>query len=133
MLTADAATGSPSSASVEAPLRQQDSVIYHIVTNEVSAKQKDGSEVEVYRFDPGVFVASQGDDVKLEIRGVKGHDHPVVLKGYGVSGTVHRNQTLDLHFRADKPGIFPLVCTLHPDAQHQGPMEGYLVVVPKNA
>ncbi|WDL95715.1 hypothetical protein [Alicyclobacillus sp. ALC3] len=105
-------------------------VTYQIVTNEIKARQADGSNVEVYRFDPGVFVVRQGDTVNLRIRGVKGHDHPVVLEGYNVRGVVHRNQTTTLSFRADKVGIYRLICTIHADAAHEGPMEGYLVVVP---
>ena len=106
-------------------------VTYQIVTNEIAAKQTDGSKVEVYRFDPGVWVVNEGDDVVLKIRGVKGHDHPVVLEGYQVNGVVHRNQTTDLRLKANKPGMFHLICTSHADAAHNGPMEGYLIVVPQ--
>jgi plastocyanin len=107
-------------------------VQYQIVTNEIAAKQKDGQKVEVYRFDPAVYVAEEGDDVVLKFRGVKGHDHPIVLEGYDLKNVIHRNQVTTLKFKANKPGFFKLICTAHPDADHQGPMEAYLVVTPKH-
>lgn len=106
-------------------------VSYRVVTNEIAAKQADGSEKEVYRFDPAVFVATEGDDVELHLYGLKGHDHPFVLEGYNLKGVIHRNQETVLRFQADKPGFFRLLCTAHADAAHEGPMEAYLVVVPK--
>lgn len=112
------------------PLVHAENVKYELVTNEISAKQADGHKVEVYRFDPGVIAVQQGDNVTLRIRGVKGHDHPIVLEGYGVQGVVHRNQTTTLQFKATRAGVFQLICTAHPDEQHGGPMIGYLLVVP---
>lgn len=117
---------------VQAPpvLARANVVTYQIVTNEIKAKQSDGTVVEVYRFDPGVFVVPQGTDVSLQIRGLKGHLHAVVLEGYDVRGVVRRNQTTTLHIHADKAGVYRLRCTTHADAAHEGPMEGYLVVLP---
>lgn len=106
------------------------SVTYQIITNEVKAKQTNGSETEVYRFDPAVYVANEGDDVTLSIHGFKGHDHPVLLEGYNLRAMVHRNETTTLKFHATKPGFYRLVCTAHVDAAHEGPMEGYVVIVP---
>jgi plastocyanin len=108
-------------------------VTYQVVTNEIKANQKDGSSIEVYRFDPAVYVATEGDDVNLEIRGLKGHDHPVVLEGYNVKGVVHRNQVTKLEIHSAKPGFYRLICTVHADAAHEGPMEAYLVVIPSSA
>lgn len=105
-------------------------VTYQVITDEVEATMPDGSDVEVYRFDPAVYVVNQGDDVTLVIRGVRGHDHPVELEGYGLHTVVRKGETVRLQFRADKPGIFRLICSEHADATHKGPMEGYLVVVP---
>jgi plastocyanin len=104
---------------------------YQVVTNEIAAKQKDGSTIEVYRFDPAVYVAGQGDDVVIKIRGLKGQDHPVELEGYGIQGVVHRNQVTTIKLKAHKAGFFRLICTAHADAAHEGPMEAYLVVTPK--
>lgn len=105
-------------------------VTYQIVTNEIKAKQKDGTKTEVYRFDPAVYVVQEGDDVVMNIRGLKGHDHPVVLQGYNLQDVIHRNQVSTLRFKASKVGFFRLICTSHADSEHEGPMEGYLVVVP---
>ncbi len=114
------------------PRAEAATVQYQIVTNEIAAKQKDGTKVEVYRFDPAVYVAQEGDDVVLTFRGVKGHDHPIVLEGYNLKNVIHRNQVTTLKFKADKPGFFKLICTAHPDASHEGPMEAYLVVTPNH-
>lgn len=103
---------------------------YEVVTNEIAAKQTDGSYVEVYRFDPGVFVVEEGDEVTLKLRGLKGQVHPVVLEGYHLKTVINRNEVATLHFRATKPGMFRLVCTAHADAAHEGPMEGYFIVMP---
>jgi plastocyanin len=108
-----------------------ETVTYQVVTNEIEAKAADGTQREVYRFDPAVFVANQGDDVVLKIHGLKGHSHPVTLEGYGLHGVIERNQTLRLHVHADKAGMFRLICTTHADLAHEGPMEGYLIVVPR--
>ncbi|GMA51704.1 hypothetical protein GCM10025857_30610 [Alicyclobacillus contaminans] len=105
---------------------------YQVVTNEISAKQPGGGTVDVYRFDPAVYVAEQGDEVVLQFRGLKGHDHPIVLDGYNLHATVRRNERTTLRFIADKPGFFHLICTAHADAAHEGPMEAYLVVTPKS-
>lgn len=110
-----------------------ETVTYQIVTNEISAQQKDGAKTEVYRFDPAVYVVQQGDDVVLNILGLKGHDHPIVLQGYDIHDVIHRNQVTTLRFRANKAGFFQLICTSHADAQHEGPMEAYVVVLPKTA
>lgn len=109
---------------------QGQTVTYQIVTNEIKAQQADGSKVEVYRFDPSVYVVRQGDQVNLKIHGLKGHNHPVLLEGYNLHDVVRRNQTVTLSFRADKVGTYRLICTAHANAAHEGPMEGYLVVVP---
>lgn len=113
------------------PVAEAASVSYEIVTNEIAAKQANGTKVEVYRFDPGIFVVNQGDDVTLKLRGLKGQEHPVVLEDYNLSTVIHRNELTTLRFKATKPGMFRLICTAHADAAHEGPMEGYLVVVPQ--
>ncbi len=110
-----------------------ESVSYQVLTNEIAAKQTDGSTTEVYRLDPAVYVAAEGDDVTLRIRGLKGHDHPLVLEGYNLHTVVHRNEVTTLHFKATKPGFFRIICTAHADANHEGPMEGYLLVIPERA
>src|SRR5690348_9387288 len=83
-----------------------ETVTYQVVTNEISAKQTDGSKVKVYRFDPAVYPVSLGDDVVLRIRGVKGHQHEIMLEKYNLKATVNRNETTEMRFRADKPGVY---------------------------
>jgi hypothetical protein len=106
-------------------------ITYQIVTNEISAKDPDGSKTEVYRFDPAIYPVFQGDDVVLQIYGVKGHDHPILLEGYNIRGVIHRHQLTTLRFHADKLGVFRLICLAHPDMAHHGPMEAYVIVSKK--
>jgi plastocyanin len=117
---------------VSEPVAFAKTVTYQVVTNEISAKQTNGSKVEVYRFDPAVYPVTQGDEVVLRIRGVKGHQHDIVLDKYNLKATVNRNETTEMRFRADKPGVYRLICLTHKDEFHEGPMEGYLVVIPSN-
>jgi plastocyanin len=107
------------------------SVVYQVMTNEIATEMPSGQEIEVYRFDPGVFVVDQGDEVVLKFYGLKGHEHPIVLDGYNVHAVIRKNELTALTFKADKPGLFRLWCTAHPDVFHNGPMEGYVVVLPK--
>jgi len=113
------------------PTAQAATVTYQIVTNEIAAKQPDNSMVKVYRFDPGVYVVMQGDLVNLNVRGLKGHDHPIVIEGYDIRGIVKRNATTNFSFVASRAGTFRIICTTHMDAAHEGPMEAYLIVLPK--
>lgn len=112
--------------------KQVHQVTYRIVTKKISEGSSRQGKITVYRFDPGVYVVNEGDDVTLKIRGVANEAFPVVLEQYDMRGTIHQNETLILHFTAHKPGIFKLTCMKHADVKHQGPMEGYLVVIPKN-
>lgn len=116
---------------LETPAAYAATVTYQVVTNEISAKDPDGSKTEVYRFDPAVYPVTQGDDVVLQLYGLKGHDHPVVLEGYNIRGVIHRHQMTTLKFRATKTGVFRLQCLAHMDVAHHGPMEAYVVVSKK--
>lgn len=108
------------------------SVKRSIVTNEIKYTSPDGKKViEAYRWDPGTIVVNQGDAVTLEFYGIKGESHPFVIGGYNLKGTVDRGKLETIQFTADKPGTFPITCLTHPDLQHNGPMVGHLVVLPK--
>jgi plastocyanin len=105
-------------------------VTYQIMTNEIKAKQPDGKEKEVYRFDPSIYVVRKGDGVTLKFWGLKGHDHPITLEGYNIHSVIHKNEATTMAFQANQVGTFRLICTAHADFAHDGPMEGYLVVLP---
>lgn len=83
-------------------------------------------EVETYRWDPGTIVVNQGDIVTLEIIGINGAEHPFVIEGYDVSGTIKRGQVTRVTFTADKAGIFRITC-----GKHLPTMTADLVVLPK--
>ncbi len=89
---------------------------------------KDGVwETSTYRWIPSTFVVNQGDEVTLEIVGVNGKEHPSVIEGYNVSFNVLRGQVTRTTFKADKAGIFNIVC-----GAHLPTMTGQLVVMPRS-
>ena len=69
--------------------------------------------VETYRFEPATIVVNQGDVVTLEIVGINGAEHPFVIAGFNVSGTIKRGQVTRVTFTADKAGIFRITCGKH--------------------
>lgn len=88
---------------------------------------KDGKwENSTYRWEPGTIVVYQGDDVELQIWGVNGAEHPSRIEGYEKAFNVKRGQLSTLSFRADKPGVFRMICDVHLPS-----MTGTLVVLPR--
>ena len=86
---------------------------------------KDGKwETSTYRWEPGTVVVYQGDDVELQIWGVNGADHPARIEGYDKAFSVKRGQLTTVSFKADKPGIFRILCDVHSPS-----MTGTLVVL----
>lgn len=69
--------------------------------------------VETYRFAPGTVVVNEGDTVTLEIVGINGEEHPIIIEEYGVSTVLKRGEVQRLTFVAEQPGIFKIVCTIH--------------------
>jgi nitrous-oxide reductase len=77
---------------------------------------------------PSTLMVNQGDKVKLVLKNeIEGADvtHGFELDGYGVKEVVTRGAPKEVTFTADKPGIFPYFCQLHP--AHIG---GELLVIP---
>ncbi len=91
-------------------------------------EKKDGSwVVETYRFEPGVITVFQGDEVTLNILGVNGNEHNVIIQKYLENVAVlKRGELLTINFKADTVGSFPLICTIHQPSMH-----AYLVVLPR--
>lgn len=85
-------------------------------------------ETEVYRWDPGVIVAYQGDELDLNFWGVNGSEHPAEIEGYGQRFTVRRGRLTRVRLVADRVGIFRIVCHTHTPS-----MVSYLVVLPRTA
>ena len=83
-------------------------------------------EVSAYLWSPSQIVVNQGDEVTLEFVGINGASHPTEIQGLGKSFTLKRGQVTRVEFKADRPGVFPIVCgTHHPS------MRGEIVVLPR--
>lgn len=75
-------------------------------------------EISTYRWDPSQVIVNQGDEVTLEIIGINGDEHPGVIEGYGVSFVVKRGQLSRVTFKADKAGVFRILCDKHHPSMH---------------
>jgi len=84
-------------------------------------------EVSTYRFMPSQIIVNQGDDVTLEYVGINGDVHPGVIEGYNVGFVVKRGQVTIVNFKADKAGVFRILCNAHHPTMH-----GELIVLPKS-
>jgi plastocyanin len=102
--------------------------VIHLVTGEFEAKLPDGKEIEAYRWDPGTIVVNKGEKIKLVIRGISGPSHPFIIEGLNIKGEVKQGKETVVTFRADTEGTYRIICLTHPDAAHNGPMIGYIVV-----
>ena len=78
---------------------------------------------------PGTLVVKQGTKVTLKLINNVPSDpkeHGFAIPAYSIAETVVRGEPKTVEFTADKPGIFPITCHLHP--AHVG---GQLVVLEK--
>ena len=78
---------------------------------------------------PSVIAVEQGDKVKLTLKNlVPGADnkHGFTIPAYSITEVVTRDEPKTVTFVADKAGVFPFSCQLHP--AHIG---GSLIVEPK--
>ena len=78
---------------------------------------------------PSNIMVNHGDKVKLVLKNdVEGADnaHGFTIPAYGITEVVTRGVPKTVTFTADKAGIFPYSCQLHP--AHVG---GELLVIPK--
>jgi plastocyanin len=100
----------------------------HMVTGEFKSTLPDGKEIEAYRFDPGTVVVNKGETVHLSIYGVNGESHPFYIEGTNVKGEVKKGKETVVTFTPQKEGTYRIICLMHPDIAHHGPMIGYIVV-----
>jgi len=78
---------------------------------------------------PSNIMVNQGDKVKLVLKNdIEGADntHGFTIPAYGITEVITRGVPKTVTFTADKAGIFPYNCQLHP--AHIG---GELLVIPK--
>lgn len=83
-------------------------------------------EVSAYQWSPGTIVVQQGETVTLEILGINGDVHPSKISGIVDSFSVKRGEITRVIVTANKPGLYPIVCT-----KHLPNMQGTLVVLPR--
>ncbi|KIL40023.1 hypothetical protein SD70_16720 [Gordoniibacillus kamchatkensis] len=100
----------------------------HLVTGEFKTTMPDGKEMEAYRWDPGTIPVKKGEKINLSILGVNGASHKFFIEGLNVKGEVKKGKETVVSFTAMKEGTYRIICTDHPDAAHNGPMIGYIVV-----
>ena len=100
----------------------------HMVTVEYKSKMKDGKEIEVYRWDPGNISIDAGEKVNLYISGVNGEEHPFYIEGTDIKGTVKKGQETLVPLKFDKEGTYRLICEVHGDREHNGPMIADIIV-----
>lgn len=84
----------------------------------------EGSKIWV----PGTIVAKKGTKVTLKLVNNVPSDpaqHGFAIQGYDIAEIVNRGEPKTIEFTANKVGIFPIICQLHP--AHVG---GELVVLP---
>lgn len=94
------------------------------VTQTVVSVEVDGAKFWL----PSTIVAKKGQTVRLTLSNkVPGEatQHGFTIPAYGVTEVVTRGEDKTVTFKADKEGIFPMFCQLHP--AHVG---GQLVVLP---
>jgi nitrosocyanin len=66
---------------------------------------------------PGPVVVYKGDTVKIKaINNVKSDPpvHGLAIEAYGIQTVVNAGKPETIEFKADKTGIFPIICHLHP-------------------
>ena len=76
---------------------------------------------------PGTLVVNKGDTVKIKLINNVPSDpnqHGFAIEAYKIAAVVNRGEPQEVEFKADRAGIFPIICQLHP--AHVG---GELVVL----
>jgi len=66
---------------------------------------------------PSSITVEQGDHVKLTLKNLipgAANQHGFSIPDYGITEVVTRGEPKTVEFVADKPGVFPYICQLHP-------------------
>jgi plastocyanin len=66
---------------------------------------------------PSTIIVNQGDKVTLKlVNDIDGepNQHGFSIPAYNVTELVTRGTPLTVSFTADKPGVFPFICQVHP-------------------
>jgi heme/copper-type cytochrome/quinol oxidase subunit 2 len=100
----------------------------HMVTAEFKTKMSNGKEMEAYRWDPGTIFLEKDEKVRLYISGINGEKHPFYIEGTNIKGTVEKGKETIVPLQFDKEGTYRLICEIHSNREHNGPMIAYIVV-----
>lgn len=100
----------------------------HLVTGEFKGKTIGGVDIEAYRWDPGTILVHKGEKIRLNILGINGREHPFLIEGTSIKGTVKQNEETIIPLQFQKKGVYRLICLTHPDKMHNGPMIAYIMV-----
>ncbi|MFK9092919.1 cupredoxin domain-containing protein [Bacillus salipaludis] len=100
----------------------------HMVTGEFKTTTKDSKEIESYRWDPSTLILEKGEKVNLFISGINGEKHPFYIEGTTIKGTVKKGEETIVPLQFNKEGTYRLICEVHSDRTHNGPMIAYIVV-----
>jgi nitrosocyanin len=65
-------------------------------------------------WEPASVVAKKGDTVALKLINRHADEHGYEIAAFNVKEVVDGNKSKDVSFKADKAGIFPIKCQLHP-------------------
>jgi nitrosocyanin len=65
-------------------------------------------------WEPPSVVAKKGDSVTLKLINRHADEHGYEIAAYGIKEVVDGNKSKDIGFKADKAGVFPIKCHLHP-------------------
>jgi nitrosocyanin len=65
-------------------------------------------------WEPPSITAKKGDVLKLRLINRHADEHGWEIAAYGVKEVVEGNRTKDVSITADRAGIFPIKCHLHP-------------------
>ena len=65
-------------------------------------------------WEPASVVAKKGDTVSLKLINRHADEHGYEIAAFNVKEVVDGNKSKDVSFKADKSGIFPIKCHLHP-------------------
>lgn len=100
----------------------------HMVTVEFQSTMKDGKKIEVYRWDPSQINIEKGEKVNLYISGINGEEHPFYIEGTDIKGTVKKGEETMVTVQFDEEGTYRLICEVHGDREHNGPMIADIIV-----
>jgi len=69
---------------------------------------------DVKIWEPSSVVAKKGDSVMLKLINRHADEHGYEIAAFGIKEVVEGSKIKDVKFTADKAGIFPIKCHLHP-------------------